>query len=107
MDGEFKIERDPKTKISYQVYTPTITHKIFNHGKEMGSCKVTLTFKIQSHEQQMMTCVRTEKGVETETPQFATKKTKDSEEIKNLKKLISTIQRELVELENTNSKKQE
>ena len=52
--------------------------------------------KIQNHEQQMMTCVRTEKGIETETPIFAASRSHECEEIKELKKLHNLIQKDLV-----------
>lgn len=50
----------------------------------------------------MMTCVRTERGIETETSIFTTTKIREGEEIKTLKKLHSAIQRDLMELEKIN-----
>jgi hypothetical protein len=40
----------------------------------MGEARVKLSIKLQSHEQQMMTCVRTERGIETESPVFGASK---------------------------------
>ena len=46
----------------------------------------------------MMTCVRTERGIETETPFIATAKTQEGEQIKGLKRLHNQIQSDLVKL---------
>ena len=45
-----------------------------------------------------MTCVRTEKGIETETPFLAIASGKEGEHVKSLKKLHNSIQKDLVKL---------
>ncbi len=63
MDGESKIVRDEATKISYREYKVELSQKTWLHGREVGEARVVLKMKVQNHEQQMLTCVRTEKGI--------------------------------------------
>ena len=45
----------------------------------MGEAKIRLKVKIQSHERQMTTCVRTETGIETESPVYVGTKHREGE----------------------------
>ena len=49
LDGDYSLWKDPKTKIVYHLYDVDVTHKLFNHGKEMGDTKIKLKIKIQSY----------------------------------------------------------
>lgn len=81
LDGQFKVIKDPQTKITYKEYKIDLAQKTWLHGREVGEVRVSFKVKVQNNEQQMLTCVRTENGIQAFTPVFTNFKTNQNKEI--------------------------